>query len=329
MTQGAQAVFGGLPAGVGLANPGLHAGDIRPRPEDGFPEPLRGFGAIPGEQARRNHLLQYGIIEQFRVQQVHDAGQYAQRGLVTDVLRADISQMLRHRRGNPGLLLQLVPVPDAMQQQVHVSGDGDALHVQRVRVHGEEQAVFLRRGAQSRQRQRGHDGPVGGIAEAVLQRSLHADRAARGHAGHHGLRCVFRRIRARGQGMFVGIRGLEDVVVEDLVADLLVDEHEWIAIDDGDGAAAVDIRMQRLLAELLDALGSVRGVEYLLDKIGSAANLAEDGGLSRSYRCALGPCRDQRGMGAHDDHSRLQLRSRKLLHREFACLLILNCLKHD
>ena len=109
--------------------------------------------------------------------------------------------------------------------------------------------MFLRGRAHAPQRFRAHDRPVGAVAESVFQRDLDAERAARGDARHHGFRRVLGGIGALRQRMLARIRGLEDVVVEDLVADGLVDEHEWIAIDHRRHAAAVDVGMLRLRGE--------------------------------------------------------------------------------
>ena len=66
-----------------------------------------------------------------------------------------------------------------------------------------------------------------------------------------------------GSGCSARIRGFENVVVEYLVANGLVDEHEWIAIDDRRHAATVCVRVLRLRREHRDTLGAVGGVEYL------------------------------------------------------------------
>jgi hypothetical protein len=70
-------------------------------------------------------------------------------------------------------------------------------------------------------------------------------------------------VRAGRQRMRARIRRFVDPLLVELVADVLVDEHEWIAVDDGRHAAAVNVGMLRLRGELGDALGLVCGVEHL------------------------------------------------------------------
>ena len=136
-------MFGCGPALVRRARSGEHRRRIHVRAEHLALEPLRRFGAIPGEQARRHDFRIHRIVEQGRVEQVRDARQHAQRGLVADLLVADIAQVLGDGGRYALAVVQLVPVPDAVQEEVDIAVDRDALHVERIRMHGEEQAVLL------------------------------------------------------------------------------------------------------------------------------------------------------------------------------------------
>ncbi len=63
--------------------------------------------------------------------------------------------------------------------------------------------------------------------------------------------------------MLACVRGLVDVVRKDLVANVLVYEHQGITVDDGGGAAPKDVRVLLLGGEPGNLLGDVGRVEHL------------------------------------------------------------------
>ena len=94
-----------------------------------------------------------------------------------------------------------------------------------------------------------HQRPVGTCTETVFDEYLDAARAAGGDAGHHGLGRMLSGVGTRRQRMLACVRGLVDVVRKDLVADVLVYEHQGITVDDGGCAAPKDVRVLLLGGE--------------------------------------------------------------------------------
>ena len=151
-----------------------------------------------------------------------------------------------------------------MHDEVDVAVDRDALHVERVRMRDEEQAVLLVAAARTRCSVSAlMIGQSVRVAESIFENILTQSAPLAAMRATTASGVCSAAFGAGRQRMLARVRRLEDVVVEDRVADRLVDEHQRIAVDDGRRAAAVDVRMLRLRRELGDALGQVAGIEHL------------------------------------------------------------------
>ncbi len=85
-----------------------------------------------------------------------------------------------------------------MREHVDLRLDGDALHVDGIRMRDQQQAALASLGTHSLQCFFAHDRPVAGGTEAVLDEDLDTTNAGRGELADDDFRRVLSRVRARG-----------------------------------------------------------------------------------------------------------------------------------